>query len=212
MTTYGLIIGTTARAAADAREGKHVEAGCSALARFGRMRTITSDHLLLRPWRDDDADFLLDLESRWDVVRFLCARPTTMSTREEALASIARRRAVDDPIHGIWAITAAADGRLLGNLLLKPILLSTCEPSDRPNDVEIGWHLHPDAWGQGYATEAAEAVLDDAFSRGLAKDLAVTNPDNHASQAVCRRLGMTHLGCTTRYYDTPNELFEKLPS
>ena len=101
---------------------------------------------------------------------------------------------------------------MLGNLLLKPILLSTCEPSDRPNDVEIGWHLHPDAWGQGYATEAAEAVLDDAFSRGLAKVLAVTNPDNHASQAVCRRLGMTHLGCTTRYYDTPNELFEKLPS
>jgi hypothetical protein len=41
--------------------------------------------------------------------------------------------------------------------------------------------------------------------------LAVTDPDNHASQAVCRRLGMTHLGRTTRYYDTPNELFEKLP-
>jgi RimJ/RimL family protein N-acetyltransferase len=176
------------------------------------MRTITSDRLLLRPWRDDDADFLLDLESRWDVVRFLGARPTTMSTREDALASIARRRAVDDPIYGMRAITVAADGRMVGNLLLKPILLSTGEPSDRPNEVEIGWHLHPDAWGQGYATEAAEAVLHDVFSRGLAKVLAVTNPDNHASQAVCRRLGMTHLGCTTRYHDTPNELFEKLPS
>jgi RimJ/RimL family protein N-acetyltransferase len=39
------------------------------------MRTITSDRLLLRPWRDDDADFLLDLESRWEVVRFLGAHP-----------------------------------------------------------------------------------------------------------------------------------------
>jgi RimJ/RimL family protein N-acetyltransferase len=182
------------------------------LAGFGRLRTITSHRLVLRPWRHDDADFLLDLESRWDVVRFLGSHPTTMSTREDALASIGRRRAVDDPIHGIWAITVAAGGRPVGNLLLKPIPLSASEPSDVRDDVEIGWHLHPDARGHGYATEAAQAVLDDAFSRGLAKVLAVTDPDNHASQAVCRRLGMTHLGCTTRYYDTSNELFEKLPS
>ncbi len=145
------------------------------------------------------------------MVRFLGAHPTTMSTRTDALASIARRRAVDDPIHGIWAITVAADDRLVGNLLLKPIPLSSGERSDRPVDVEIGWHLHPDAWGHGYATEAAGAVLDDAFGRGLGKVLAVTSPDNHASQAVCRRLGMTHLGSTARYYDTPNELFEKVP-
>lgn len=173
------------------------------------MRTITSGRLLLRPWRDDDADFLLDLESRWEVVRFLGAHRTTMSTREEALGSIARRRAIDDPIHGIWAIEAE-DGRLVGNLLLKPIPLSPGEPPGPRNDVEIGWHLHPDVWGHGYATEAAEVVLDDAFSRGLAKVLAVSHPDNRASQAVCRRLGMTHLGRTRRYYDTANELFEKV--
>ncbi|MEV0720988.1 GNAT family N-acetyltransferase, partial [Asanoa sp. NPDC050611] len=84
------------------------------------MRTVTTERLLLRPWRADDADFLLDLESRWDVVRFLGPNPTAMSTREDALASIARRRAVDHPIHGIWAITTAGDGGLVGNLLLKP--------------------------------------------------------------------------------------------
>ena len=176
------------------------------------MRTIASDRLLLRPWRDEDADFLLDLESRWEVVRFLGAQPTIMNNREDALASIARRCAIDDPVHGIWAITTAAGGRLVGNLLLKPIPLSAGEPAGWPTDVEIGWHLHPDAWGHGYATEAAAAVLDDAFSRGLARVIAVTDPDNRASQAVCRRLGMTHFGRTTRYYDTPNELFEKLAS
>ncbi|GII57779.1 N-acetyltransferase [Planotetraspora thailandica] len=176
------------------------------------MRTITSERLLLRPWHDDDADFLLDLESRWEVVRFLGVHPTTMRTREDALASIARRRAVDHPIHGIWAVTTAADGRLVGNLLLKPIPLSAGESTDEPNDVEIGWALHPDVRGQGYATEAAQAVLSDAFSRGLAKVVAVTDPGNHASQAVCRRLGMTHLGRTTRYYDAPLELFEQLPA
>ncbi|WP_249998758.1 GNAT family N-acetyltransferase [Actinoplanes sp. M2I2] len=172
------------------------------------MRTIASNRLRLRPWRDEDADFLLDLESRWEVVRFLGARPTTMSNRVDALASIARRRAIDHPIHGIWAITTAPDGGLVGNVLLKPIPRSSGAPVDGPAEVEIGWHLHPDAWGRGYATEAAAAVLDDAFSRGLAWVFAVTHPDNHASQAVCRRLGMTHLGRTTRYYDTANELFE----
>ncbi|MET8908952.1 GNAT family N-acetyltransferase [Micromonospora sp. NPDC004551] len=106
------------------------------------MRTIASDRLLLRPWRDEDADFLLDLESRWEVVRFLGTQPTIMNNREDALASA--------------------------------------------------------------------AVLDDAFRRGLTRVVAVTDPDNRASQAVCRRLGMTHVGRTTRYYDAPNELFEKL--
>jgi RimJ/RimL family protein N-acetyltransferase len=171
------------------------------------VRTITTDRLLLRPWRDDDAGFLLDLESRWEVVRLLGPHPVTMSTREEALASVARRRAVDDPIHGIWLITAVGDGRRLGNLLLKPIPLSAGEGG--PGDVEIGWHLHPDAWGHGYATEAAEVVMADAFDRGLPRVIAVTMPENHASQAVCRRLGMTHLGRMTRYYGSTMELFEK---
>lgn len=167
------------------------------------MRTITSDRLLLRPWHDADAGFLLDLESRREVVRFLSAPP--MRTREDALASIRRRRAVDHPVHGIWAMTTA-NGSPVGNLLLKPIPLSAGRGG--PAEVEIGWHLHPDAWGHGYATEAAGAVLDDAFARGLPRVIAVTHPDNHASQAVCRRLGMTPRGRTTRFYDTENDLFE----
>lgn len=169
------------------------------------MRTIASDRLVLRPWLPEDADFLLDLESRWDVVWLLGANPATMRTREEALASIARRRAVDHPIHGVWVITTA-DAERIGNLLLKPIPRSPGEPA--AEEVEIGWHLHPNAWGHGYATEAARAVLDDAFGRGLPKVLAVTDPRNQASQAVCRRLGMTHLGSTTKYYGTTNELYE----
>ncbi|WP_127501178.1 GNAT family N-acetyltransferase [Actinoplanes solisilvae] len=171
------------------------------------MRAITSDRLLMRPWRDDDADFLLDLESRWEVVRFLGARPTTMRTREDALASIRRRRAIDHPVHGIWAI-ATANGGPVGNVLLKPIPLSAGELAGATDEVEIGWHLHPDAWGHGYATEAARAVLADAFHRGLRRVLAVTDPGNHASRAVCRRLDMTALGRTSRYYDTVNELYE----
>ena len=173
------------------------------------MDTITTARLRLRPWRDEDADFLLDLESRWDVVRFLGAHPTAMRTRDEALASIARRRALCHPVHGIWAVTAA-DDVVIGNLLLKPIPVSAGGASTASEEIEIGWHLHPDAWGHGYATEAAGAVIDRAFSHGLRRVIAVTHPENHASQAVCRRLGMTHLERTSRYYDATHDLFERV--
>jgi hypothetical protein len=70
-----------------------------------------------------------------------------------------------------------------------------------------GWHLHPGAWGHGYASESAEAVLAHAFALGLNRVLAVTNKNNAASQAVARRIGMAHIGTTTDFYNTECELF-----
>lgn len=172
------------------------------------MRSFPSDRLVLRPWEVEDSDFLLDLEGRWEVLRYLGTNRRAVTSRAEALASIQRRRAVGEhPIHGIWLITHK-DGTRLGNLLLKPIPLSAGEEPAVPVDVEIGWHLHPDAWGHGYATEAASAVIVDAFSRGQERIIAVTHPDNHASQAVCRRVGMHPRGQTRRYMNTTCELFE----
>lgn len=172
------------------------------------MRTITSDRIVLRAWNTEDADFLLDLEGRWEVVRYLGADPTSMASHDDALASIQRRRAISKhPVHGIWIITDRA-GIRLGNLLLKPAPLSAGESPSEPADVEIGWHLHPDAWGNGYAAEAAKAAVADAFSYGQHRVIAVTHPHNQPSQAVCRRIGMRHLGTTTRYMNMPSELFE----
>jgi RimJ/RimL family protein N-acetyltransferase len=57
--------------------------------------------------------------------------------------------------------------------------------------VDIGWRLVRRAWGRGYATEAAKAALEDAFTRcGLAEVIACTTADNGRSQAVMARLGL----------------------
>jgi RimJ/RimL family protein N-acetyltransferase len=86
------------------------------------------------------------------------------------------------------------DGALVGAILLAPV-------PGGDGAVEVGWHFNPDYWGRSYATEAARGVIELAFSsRDLDRVIAVVYTDNAPSQAVCRRLGMTHHGRTDQYY------------
>lgn len=175
------------------------------------MRTLDTDRLRLRPWEPDDADAAFDLYSRWEVQRFLGVTPRVLETVEEAADRIGRWRALDDGTHGVWAITELDGGTPVGALLLKPIPASGPEPLQPSGDTEIGWHLHPDTWGRGYASEAAAAVLAHGFDRGLPRVVAVTHADNLASQSVCRRIGMTYRGSTDVYYNATCELFDATP-
>lgn len=175
--------------------------------------TLTTDRLVLRTFRADDAPVLFDMHSREEVQRWI-GDGQVMTDPAEAVSSIARRRMEFPEPMGIWAIDL--EDRLVGTLLLKPIPISGTPLSADPRttdldhalgspDVEIGWHLHPDAWGGGIATEAATRVLEHAVA--LTRIVAVTHPDNHASQRVALRLGMADAGTTDRYYDTTTRLF-----
>ncbi|QUB99320.1 GNAT family N-acetyltransferase [Cellulosimicrobium cellulans] len=180
------------------------------------MQTLTTPRLTLRPWQPDDADAVLDIYSRWDVMRYVGTTPRVLEHRDEALARVAAWAEVDDGTHGVWAVVpreedgaGLPDGAPVGTILLKSIPASgTGEPLQPSGDTEIGWHFHPAAWGRGYASEAASAVLAHAFARGLDRVVAVTHPDNAASQAVCRRIGMTPRGRTDAYYGVTCELFD----
>lgn len=160
---------------------------------------IQTNRLTLRPFGPDDADFLFDVFRRPEVARW-SSDGTPMVHRDEAVARIARQpqRAGDHPAAGIFHVSARESGSPLGMVMLVPIPSSAA--FDR-HDVEIGWHFHPDAWGNGYATEAALAMVERASEAGMPELFAVTDLDNAASQAVCRRLGMTDLGLRTDWYD-----------
>jgi RimJ/RimL family protein N-acetyltransferase len=64
-------------------------------------------------------------------------------------------------------------------------------------EIEVGWRLRREAWGHGYATEAARAALDVAWGPlGLDRAIALIHPDNERSLAVAERLGMRVVGTT----------------
>jgi RimJ/RimL family protein N-acetyltransferase len=162
------------------------------------VEELRTDRLRLRPWTTSPADLarLTDLYRREEVSRWLGGTPKVPPVElVERWATVYR---LDDRF-GCWAIECA-DGTIAGTVLFKPL----------PNgvgEVEVGWHLHPDSWGHGYATEAARAVIHRGFDAGLPEVYAVVRPGNTASLAVCARLGMRPLGRLRRWYDVELEAF-----
>ncbi|WP_300344393.1 GNAT family N-acetyltransferase [Nesterenkonia sp.] len=171
---------------------------------------LQTGRLRLRPPVQQDLEFVLDMYSRPEVVRYI-GKGEVQTTREQAAARIERYGSLFGPASGVWLVErrarGAADPEPAGFALLKPIPLSD-GVSGQQDETEIGWHLHPTAWGQGIASESAQALVEHACAQGLARLVAVTHPDNAASQAVARRLGMTYRGTTRRYYNTVCELFD----
>ena len=161
-----------------------------------------SPRLSFRRWHESDAAAVLEMYSRPEVYRFLGARPSPVRTLNEALAWIAARNARTTGLGGIWAIDATDDRELaddgpIGSVLLVPL---TRTDGAATQILEIGWHLHPRAWGHGYATEAARAMITRARHGGLSEVRAVVHPGNSASLAVCQGLGMTEVGLTAEWY------------
>lgn len=166
--------------------------------------TVTTERLLLRPGQVADLGFLEDLYSREAVTRWIGEDaplpPHAVRTRLERWATC------EGPLTGIrLAVLAQEPPRPVGVVLLKDTPAS--DTGEGSGDIEIGWHFHPDAWGHGYATEAAVGMLNHAARLGLERIIAVTDVGNTPSQAVCRRLGMEHRGTTEKYYGHTTELF-----
>lgn len=166
-----------------------------------------TSRLLVRPWRIEEAPRLLDILSRSEVTRWLGdSESVPMRDLDDARRRIEKYhlRSGQPPL-GYWAVEVRTTGEVAGSVMLLEV------PNAEHGEVQVGWYLHPDACGNGYASEAAAAVLSYGFDCGLPAILALTHVENDASQAVARRIGMEHLGTVEKWYDGPSAAYRALP-
>lgn len=140
--------------------------------------------LTLRDWRAEDWDTFWEVTNTEPVMRWL-GGVADEATRTAARARVESYQA--DHGHTFWVVERREDGALLGFCGLK----RSNQAGGPQGMMEIGWRLREDAWGQGYAKEAATAALDLAFDRfGAEEVIALTVQNNAASWGLMLRLGM----------------------
>ena len=147
---------------------------------------IETERLRLRDWREEDVALFIRHTNTEPVMRWLGGvRPEAELRKaiEERMMRWQRERGFT-----FWVVERKADDDLLGFCGLK---IADTAGSPVEGLHEVGWRLREDAWGQGYAKEAAIASLDFAFDRlGAGQVIAITYPQNAASWGLMERLGM----------------------
>jgi RimJ/RimL family protein N-acetyltransferase len=145
---------------------------------------ITTARLRLRARTLADLEPIVEMDADPTVRQFI-GGPLDRDTHREEV----RRRIVEgrpEP-HASWAVEWRDHPGFIG--------LCHLSHSEEAGLTQIGWRLHPSAWGQGVATEAARAVLERAFRPiGLPTIVALIAPENRASIRVAEKIGMTQAG------------------
>lgn len=113
-------------------------------------------------------------------------------TRDESDRKFDRYAATfDDVGYGRWVVEGSIDGTPPAFLGYTGITPNREDDHPLGHHDDLGWRLRREAWGHGFASEAARASLQDAFTRvGLTEVVAYTAPDNVRSQAVMTRAGL----------------------
>lgn len=145
-----------------------------------------------------DYDDVWRLDSDPRVMKYITGKA---ATREETAATMARVTRYYDryPDLGAWYTVRRDTGAFIGWFSLKY--------AGKSPDIEIGYRLLPEAWGQGFASEGAKAMHDYGFDDlGLHRIIGVTHAGNKASQRVLRKTGLLDLGWG-HYYDLRLRLF-----
>jgi len=159
---------------------------------------LQTSRLRLRRFTTVDADNLVALDGDPEVMRYLTnGKPTTREAIEnQVLPSILRCYEQSDA--GRWAAEDLASGEFLGWLSLQP-------PTDgSTTELDLGYRLLRSAWGRGYATEGARALIRKAFtSLGTQRVLAQTMAVNTRSRRVMEKAGLRYLRTFHLQWDDP---------
>ncbi|TWT27141.1 GNAT family N-acetyltransferase [Planomicrobium sp. CPCC 101110] len=147
--------------------------------------TIQTARLVMRPYQDEDFGFLCSLFSDPEVVRFIGNGQTRNKDGAMEFLYWIYRSYKTHPKLGLRVLVRKNDGKLIGHAGLVPQTVNGFE------ELEIGYWIARDHWGQGYATEAA-AALKEYGRRQLGKKrfVSLIQPANEASRKVAERIGM----------------------
>jgi ribosomal-protein-alanine N-acetyltransferase len=146
------------------------------------MTILETSRLLLREFRQDDADALALVISDAETMRFYPA-PFDRAGVEQWIERNQRRYA--DYGHGLWGMLLKSTGELIGDCGL------TFQNVDSINELEIGYHVRRDLWRQGLATEAARVCRDYGFGRLCAERIiSLIRPENLPSRRVAEKNDM----------------------
>ena len=165
---------------------------------------LHSERLTLTPYSLADADFAVELFSDPDVRKYTGGKMEEDAIRSKMPDWV--RRGGNGCI-GVWCIAKKNSGEKIGSAALLPIPAdddtdySLVVPGQMPDgDIEIGYHLKKSAWGKGYATEAAQRLLQMAFEQSpLTEVVATFDPGNVASRKVLERVGFVNRGMRRCY-------------
>lgn len=149
--------------------------------------TLETARLLLRPPAADDLElWTARIFADPAVTRYIPSRVVEPRARAERMLAMITA-SWEQRGFGIWLLADRGSGRLLGH----------CGLGYLPDtgEVEIDYALAQDAWGRGYAAEAARATLGFGFGRaGLARVIGLAVPENVASRRVLERVGFSYRG------------------
>jgi RimJ/RimL family protein N-acetyltransferase len=147
---------------------------------------IATERLLLRGWRESDRAPFAALNADPEVARYLGGGARDRAASDALVDQIVGQWRAHG--FGLWAVERAGDGAFLGFTgLSRPTFEAHFTPA-----VEVGWRFAREAWGRGYATEAAIAAVEFGFAvLGLEEIVSFTVPANLRSRRVMERLGMT---------------------
>jgi ribosomal-protein-alanine N-acetyltransferase len=146
---------------------------------------IETARLRLRPLQTADLDAFAAMYGDPEVMRYI--GDGTVGTRVETAAWLERRiAAYEQAGRGMLAIVRRADGRVIGRCGLTDWTI------EGRAEIELGYLVARDVWGEGYATEAASAVRDHAVALGIARLIALVDHGNEASRRVAERTGFRY--------------------
>lgn len=148
------------------------------------MEYFRTERLVVRPFKEGDAEALLDY---FEKPRVNCFMDEQLNSPEEAKAEVLKR-STDRSQYAV----CLPDDTLIGNLFAYP---------ERDEDTfSVGWNINPKYEGKGLAFEAAKGLLEYLFTKKNARRIyGYVEEDNIRSQNLCKRLGMRPEGTFVEY-------------